>query len=209
MTDEEYLKSVRRGLKASVRFFQSRNRHRRERHVVREFLRNLGEKFLVREITSPSDDPPDVRFRECSFEIKEHMDAGRERHRDYKYALRTAEATTDPSELLEQFTPKDISLNELYTLVLIDAQALAAEKYPLAVRRGLDLLLYVNLQDVMGVVMTPFPDVTALASLGWRSVSFVKGHWSCVLTAADDAPENLRTAVGKLVHRPQPHRKRI
>ena len=206
MTDDEYLKSIRRGLKASVRFFDSKNRQSRERHVVREFLRNLGHRFLVRELESVADDPPDVRFRNCTFEIKEHIDP-RERHREYKEALKKACAATDPSELIEHFTPKDISLSDLYGLVFADAQALAKNKYPLAVIRELDLLVYVNLQDVMGMKVTPLPDVTPLASLGWRSVSFVKGHWSCVLAASDKAPALLRDLAGKLVHRKPPGRR--
>lgn len=204
MRDDEYLKSVRRGLKASVRFFESKNKQRRERFVVREFLLNLGQQFLARDLKTPPDDPPDVRFEDCNFEIKEHMDRGRERHREYKEALKKADAATDASQLLKRFTPIDISLGDIYALVLTDAQLLAVKKYPSAVRRRLDLLVYVNLQDVMGMVVTPLPDTAALTSLGWRSVSFVKGHWSCVLTAADDAPDLLRDAMGKLVHRNQP-----
>jgi len=207
MTDDEYLKSVRHGLKASVKFFESKNRQRRERHVVREFLRNLGYRALVRELESVADDPPDVRFRGCNFEVKEHLDPGRERHREYKEALKKACAATDPSELLEPFTPRDTSLHELYSLVLVDAQALAKTKYPLAVRRELDLLVYVNLQDVMGMKVTPFPDVAPLASLGWRSVAFVEGHWSSVLTATERAPALLRDVVGRLIQRKPPRRK--
>ena len=118
MSDDEYLKSIRRGLKASVRFFDSKNRQSRERHVVREFLRNFGHRFLVRELESVADDPPDVRFRDYTFEIKEHMDP-RERHREYKEALKKACATTDLPEL-KHFTPTDISLSDLYGLVFAD-----------------------------------------------------------------------------------------
>ena len=48
---------------------------------------------------------------------------------------------------------------------------------------------------------TPFPDVAALSALGWRSVSFVKGNRSCVLLATPGAPNFIRNAVGRVVHR--------
>ena len=176
MTDDEYLKSIRRGLKASVKFFESQNRQRREKHVVREFLRNLECKFLVRELEPVNDDPPDIRFRDCSFEIKEHMDAGRPRHRQYKEALEKANAATDPSDLLEHFTPKDMSLSELHDLVLAEAESLSKRKYPPAVRREIDLLIYINLEDVMGMKVDELPDLARLRSTGWRSISFIKGY---------------------------------
>jgi hypothetical protein len=206
MTDDEYLKARCRDLKASIRYFSSKNRHRREKHVVREFLRNLGKRVLVRDLESVLDDPPDVRFQDCLFEIKEHMDP-RERHREYKDALEQLCRTKDPEVLLEPFTPKDITLSAVYRLVLADATALATNKYPLAVIRNLDLLVYINLEDVMGMRPDGLPDVAPLASLGWRSVSFLKGHWSCVLAATEKAPTILRDFLGKPLHR-KPSRQR-
>ncbi len=60
---------------------------------------------------------------------------------------------------------------------------------------------YVNLQNVMGLVETPFPDTADLKKLGWRSVSFVMGHRGCVLTTNNNAPSFLVSASHKISHR--------
>src|ERR1019366_383790 len=102
----------------------------------------------MRELKPTSDDPPDVEYLECKFEIKEHMDP-RERHREYKEALKKLCEAKDPAVLMELYTPRDIALSKVYELVFADAQALVKKKYPLAVVRGLDLLVYVNLENVL------------------------------------------------------------
>ena len=76
-----------------------------------------------------------------------------------------------------------------------------AKHYAPSVCRVLDLLFYVNLQNVIGLVETPYPDTSALRLLPWRSISFAKGHRAGVLVARDDAPEFLKNAVGTVRHR--------
>ena len=68
-------------------------------------------------------------------------------------------------------------------------------------RKGLDLLLYVNLNNVFGLVEALFPELTALDSLGYRSVAFVMGYRSSTLVAKGDAPSFIKGALGKIVHR--------
>ena len=58
-------------------------------------------------------DPPDVRFRDAAFEIKEILDEGRRRHADLKEGLEKAKAARVPSDLLEPLTPRDITYNEV------------------------------------------------------------------------------------------------
>lgn len=54
--------------------------------------------------------------------------------------------------------------------------------------------------DVMRLIETPLPDVTSLAALGYRSVSFLEGHRSCVLCADPNAPSFLHVQPG-IIHR--------
>jgi hypothetical protein len=53
----------------------------------------------------------------------------------------------------------------------------------------------------MGLAEVPYPDVTALRALPWRSVSFVMGWRACVLVVRENTPEFLKSAVGKVWHR--------
>ena len=198
--DEEYLEAQRKARAAAVDFFRSANKPERERRVVRAFLTNLGLSFADSELVAVQD-PPDVRFRDANFEVKEIPDEGRRRHQEYKERLEEAIGATAPTKSVRTVAYNELAISKVYDLILQRAKALAAEKYPSEVRRNLDLLFYVNLIHTFEFVEAPFPDVTALPALGWRSVSFVKGYRSCVLLATPRAPNFVRNAVGRVVHR--------
>jgi hypothetical protein len=202
MNDDSYLNDIRNGLKESVDFFASQDKFIRERWVVAEFLTNLSMPFAEADLVRGSD-PPDVIFREAQFEVKEILDKGRKRHAEFKQALVQANTATDPAELLEEYSPKDVSIQEVYALIHSVAADFATRKYSRDVRGQIDLLCYVNLEDVMGFIETPFPDVTPLALLGYRSVSFLEGHRSCVLCANPSAPSFLRVPPG-IIYRAVP-----
>lgn len=202
MGDDSYLNNIRKGLNESVDFFASQDKFIREKRVVANFLTNLSIPFAETDLIRGSD-PPDVIFRDAQFEVKEILDKNRKRHAEYKKALVRANAATDPAELLEEYSPKDISIQEVYELIHSVAADLATRKYLCGVRGQIDLLCYVNLEDVMDFIEIPFPDVTPLAALGYRSVSFLEGHRSCVLCAASSAPSFLHLPPG-IVHRAVP-----
>ncbi len=174
-----------------MRFFSSASKSERELWVAKEFLENLGAEFSDDELIVPENDPPDVVFRDVLFEVKEILDQGRRRHAEFKESLRKAKAAKSIDELFEQSTPRDITYTEIYALVLEQASELAGSKYPLAVRQQLDLLFYVNLEDVYGYVASPLPPPDAMRALGWRSVSFLAGKISCVTAARTNAPNFL------------------
>lgn len=201
MNDEEYLEAQRKARAESVEFFRSENKPERERWIVREYVTNLGLNFAEQEIRSSQQDPPDVLFRDANFEIKEILSEGRRRHQEYKEGLEKALSATTIGDLVENFTPRDVTVSDVCGLVLREAMALAEGKYPPAVRKNLDLLFYVNLSDVFGLVETPFPNLNALKALGYRSVAFVMGRRSSTLTADNDAPTFIKAAVGRIVHR--------
>jgi hypothetical protein len=202
MDDDSYLNDIRNGLKESVDFFASQDKFIRERWVVANFLTNLSMPFAETDLVRGSD-PPDVIFRDAQFEVKEILDKDRKRHAEYKQALVRASAATDPAELLEEYSPKDISIQEVYALIHSVAADFATRKYSRDVRGQIDLLCYVNLEDVMGFIETPFPDVTPLAVLGYRSVSFLEEHRSCVLCADPSTPSFLHVPSG-IIHRAVP-----
>ena len=202
MTDEEYLEAQRKARAESVEFFRSGNKPERERWVAHEYLTNLGVSFTDEELVSSPQDPPDVLFRGANFEIKEILSEGRRRHQEYKEGLQKSLEAMTPADLLEHFTPRDISIAGVCALICNEATALAKEKYTtIAVRKSLDLLFYVNLSDVFGLVEAPFPELTALESLGYRSVAFVMGYRSSTLAAKGDAPSFITGPLSQIAHR--------
>ena len=187
--DTNLIKERIQSLEESVVYFGVKNKEKRERWVARAFIRNLNIPFEDTEAQSPAQDPPDVVFRDAKFEIKEILEEDRRRHKEYKEELAHARTINDPQELLTQYTPVDKTITDIYQLCL--DRTLTLTKYPTAVREATDLLYYVNLQHVMGLIDAPFPDTSELQALGWRSVSFVKGFHSCVLTTNTDTPDFL------------------
>ena len=141
---------------------------RKLRWVVGSFLKNMSISFAETDLVR-GDDPPDVVFCDAQFEVKEILDKGRKRHTEYKEALARANNATNPAELLEEYSPKDISITEVYDRVYSEAATLAELKYSIEFRRNLDLLFYINWKDIGRLVDKPFPDVTPLTVLGYRS----------------------------------------
>jgi hypothetical protein len=128
------------------------------------------------------------------------MDPGRRRHDEYRAALGKARRATKAEDLLEPYTPRDATLTDIFELIAVETPILVNQYYP-GLCMNVDLLFYINLQDVMGLIEAPYPDVTDLANLPWRSISFVMGRRSCVLTARGHAPKFLSAAVGTIKHR--------
>ncbi len=200
MTDEEYLAAVRKAREESVRFFSPKNRRERELWVANEFLTNLGITFDQSELVHIKDDPPDVKFRAANFEIKEILDEGRRRHA--KASLERAYVATSPSELLSDVTPRDITYTEVCALIEARVDELAT-KYAPDARGQMDLLFYVNLDNVYGYVSTPLPSLKRLRQTGFRSVSLVIGRLSGVLMFTEAAPEFLRKDGVRIIRRPK------
>ena len=199
MDDEEYLAEYVKGLEASVAYFAPGTTKVRELSTASSFIENLRVDFTDAELISPNDDPPDIIFRDASFEIKEILDPGRLRHAEYKEELKRARTLTKREDSFQMFTPKDAHISDIFDR----CESTAAElqnRYPAAVRAELDLLFYVNLQKVFRVIGEPFPSSNRLAYLGWRSISFVMGQRSSCLFARPDAPDFIREAVGRIVH---------
>jgi len=199
MNDAEFIKERIEALEESIEYYSAKNKAEREIWVAEAFIQNLNIEYESSEFHSPEQDPPDVVFRDAEFEVKEILDLGRRRHDEYKAELESTRKATSAQELLRLYRPIDKSIKDIYKLCLEATRALT--KYPAAVRASTDLLYYVNLQHVVGLFETPFPDATELELLGWRSVSFVMGHRSCVFTTRLDASDILVKAAHPIHHR--------
>jgi hypothetical protein len=139
MENEEFLKDRRCALEKSIEYFSAKNKQERERWVCTEFIKNLGIAFDETEVLSPNDDPPDVTFRDARFEIKEVLDPGRRRHAEYKASLRKAVETSDPLDLVGQFTLQDnITPLQLGNRILKELESFNGHYAP-SVRANLDL----------------------------------------------------------------------
>ncbi len=199
--DEEFLEALRRGLRESVAFWAPDKKLERETYTVRTLLRHLGIEHAEAEITAEPAEPPDMRFRDARLEIKEMLDHDRRRHDEYRQKLAKALTAKSPRELMEQYTPQDLTFREIARRV-VQILRDAATHYAPRVIEQLDLLVYVNLLKRIVVLDSPVPDSSDFSQFGWRSISVVRSSVACVLYARADAPDFLRSHVGRPMSRP-------
>lgn len=202
MRDSDPLEDHREAIRDSVRYFSVEQKAERERYVVKAFLKRMGIAFAEEEVRSVEKDPPDVAFRDARFEVKEIMDEGRERHREYKEKYMKALEATEVSQLFRSFIPKTLDLLETYRLVVEESLALM-KKYPASACANLDLLFYINLLDVMRFDDSAILNMSTIRLHPWRSVSFVLGPLAGgVLAARESAPEFLKDLLGQIITPP-------
>lgn len=164
--------------------------------MCRELLCNLNFRPWYKSFVSLADDPPDVMYRRARFEVKEILDQGRKRHKEYQDALYRALKATDPSELLEHYSPEAITPEQVGNLIgdkLITLQ----NKYPSKTKASLDLLFYVNLINIH-LQQGSMPPTSSFSAFGWRSISAVFGIGALVFFADHKAPRFLRDYAGTL-----------
>jgi hypothetical protein len=196
MKKKRFIEDMQEALKESVDFFSPKRKKERDIGVGISFLENLGIKFERREVFAPSQDPPDVVFRGAMFEIKEILDPGRLRHKEYKDKLEKAQQVTDPDDLLELYTPLDLTPEDISRLALNQIKTLS-RKYDSKTIRNLDLLIYINLihHHLKKERMTKR---SIFSDCGWRSISALQGWGGLVFYADKSAPEFLREKEGTL-----------
>ncbi len=89
MTNDEILTDV----KDSFEFLGNKNKAERDKFVVRNFLKILMVDFDDSDLHAPSEyNPADIRFDGAEFQIKEILDHGRLRNKEYKEAYNNASA---------------------------------------------------------------------------------------------------------------------
>lgn len=195
------MEALRRGLRESVAFWSPDKKVERETYTVRTLLRHLGIEYAEAEIRPEKAEPPDISFRDARFEIKEMLDHDRQRHDEYRKKLEKALAAKSPRELMEQYTPQDLTFQQIGEL-LVPILREAASHYAPKVIGQLDLLVYVNLLKRIVVLDSPVPDAASFLPYGWRSISVVRSSVACVFCARSDAPNFLRSHVDVPMSRP-------
>lgn len=203
MDEKEFLDAQRQSIEHAIEFFSNRSKKERELWVVRRFLQTLGISFDESELKASDCDPPDVLFQGLSFEVKEEMDPGRRRHDEYREALLKVNQANSVRELLRREIPRVLSYDEIASHAIKKASTLVKNrKYPVAVRKTLDLLVYANLDAVYGYRESPLPPCDGLIGQGWRSVSFLSGDIASVLSASASCSQLLADFEGKVLRHP-------
>jgi hypothetical protein len=187
----KYLKSLKKNLKATNRFFSSKHKFERECWIVKKFL-NLKNTDAFEK---PNNDPPDVLYEDARFEVIEILDEGRKRndeHRERAIKIEEALRNKSLSPLLEVYQLSSVSKDDLINEVLKKI-SVKERKYAPAVTASLDLLVYVNYQvkklDITSQITVPIED----RFNKWRSVSVLtNSHGGFVIFVGPLAPKFLK-----------------
>lgn len=195
-SDDDLLEEQRTAIRESCDLLTSSKRKPDwEREVCCALLREIGVDFEEGELASPDVDPPDVNFRDASFEVKELLDDGRRRDDEYKDAVRQADSATSFSDLSQIADNPEMSLAGVMTVVGDRLEDLRTA-YGFNEQASFDLVFYFNLQVRVREVREERPvgplSSPALVSCRYRSVSVYANSFALVLDAKEDAPEFLR-----------------
>ena len=192
---DDYVESVKKGLKESRQYFGNAKKQERELWVLREFLSYLPITINDAGITASTQEPNDVFYEQHGFQVKEVLSEGRLRGKEYADKLNAISEETKPDELLEPYTPIHIPLKEALPRVVSELARHREEKYKNQTTE-IDVLVYLNLSD------TTYTDeeVTYIQDefSKWRSVSLVSNNCAIVLSCNNESNSLLNPLVGKL-----------
>ena len=190
----ERKKNLIEDLTESVDYFSGGNKWNREKWVVERLLSSLDVQYDESEL-SKCDEPVDVGFRDARFQIKEAMhfpdEKQRRRHDEYRSALRKAKAAETLEELTSLMPYRQVTWDQIVTESLRETKA-RIEKYPVEVRRKLDVICYYNRHGHFEAD-APTP---AFEAIDCRSFSIVSNKSAIVLFATASSPAFLQAATG-------------
>lgn len=193
MTDDtsDWKIPYRRALEESIEFLGRDGKFARECWVVGRLLHALNVEFSESQLQR-GDEPVDVQFLDASFQVKELMEIDRRRGDELQASLSKLQEADSLADMMEQYSPKEITFNEVVDLALTKAAVLEARGYGPSEIERLDLLCYFNYLDysVIG------PLQVERSKSRFRSVSVVSNTYCGVIHASDHAPQFLRSNVG-------------
>ena len=178
----------------SIQFFSNDGKFEREVWVVRQLLVATGTIFQEPDF-KPDDEPSDVSFQDARFQVKELMQDGRRRHDELRKNLVILEEADSYSDLLESYSPKDITFTEIVEKTLARANSLEETKYGPKEVCSIDLLCYFNWLDYSIVPPLEIPEIES----NFRSISLVSNTYCAVLRASVSAPHFLQSNVGRVL----------
>ena len=194
---DKYVKSIKNSLAEAIDFFRNPRKGERERWVACEFLRYLIQDLDIEDIKESKQEPIDVTYKELEFQIKEIQSEGSRRGKEYNDKYKAITEQTEPSDLLEEYSPAHISINDVMPRLIAELQRHRTKKY-YNLTSDINVLVYLNLKG------TTYNNIEVDYTLigeeinNWLSVSVVTNNCAIVLNCNDSALELLNTNVGQL-----------
>ena len=201
MDDSDYLRLLTHQAEQANAFLSNARKWERERWVCQRLLQALNVSHRLDEFSAANHEPPDVLFREASFEVFFVLDEGRRLNDEWRAELERRRSAFSLSQLVRRETkPRRIAAAELQQRLTPTLRKKAHNYKERGLDLGeLDLLAYVNLKRAVPDFNSHFPPPTEFLRQGWRSLSLVGPTFARVLFAHADAPDFLRNNLGRTV----------
>lgn len=201
MDDSDYLRLLTHQAEQANAFLSNARKWERERWVCQRLLQALNVSHRLDEFSAANHEPPDVLFREASFEVFFVLDEGRRLNDEWRAELERRRSAFSLSQLVRRETkPRRIAAAELQQRLTPTLRKKAHNYKERGLDLGeLDLLAYVNLKRAVPDFNSHFPPPTEFLRQGWRSLSLVGPTFARVLFAHPSAPDFLRNNLGRSV----------
>ncbi|WP_339413889.1 DUF1780 domain-containing protein [Pseudomonas sp. EA_35y_Pfl2_R5] len=201
MDDSDYLRLLTHQAEQANAFLSNARKWERERWVCQRLLQALNVSHRLDEFSAADHEPPDVLFREASFEVFFVLDEGRRLNDEWRAELERRRSAFSLSQLVRrEAKPRRIAAAELQQRLTPTLRKKAHNYKERGLDLGeLDLLAYVNLKRAVPDFNSHFPPPTEFLRQGWRSLSLVGPTFARVLFAHPDAPDFLRNNLGRSV----------
>ncbi|MNF57801.1 hypothetical protein D3C85_686760 [compost metagenome] len=201
MDDSDYLRLLTRQAEQANAFLSNARKWERERWVCQRLLQALNVSHRLEEFSAAGQEPPDVLFREASFEVFFVLDEGRRLNDEWRIELERRRSAFSLSQLVRrEAKPRRIGAAELQARLAPTLRKKAHNYSERGLDPGeLDMLAFVSLKRVVPDFNSHFPPPTEFLRQGWRSLSLVGPTFARVLFAHPEAPDFLRGNLGRCV----------
>ncbi|MEA9976071.1 MULTISPECIES: DUF1780 domain-containing protein [unclassified Pseudomonas] len=201
MDDSDYLRLLTIQAEQANAFLSNARKWERERWVCQRLLQGLNIAHRNEDFTPAGQEPPDVLFREASFEVFFVLDEGRRLNDEWREELQRRRSAFSLSQLVRrEAKPKRISAPELLQRLAPTLRKKAHNYRERGLDLGeLDIIAFASLKREVLDLNSHFPPPTEYLRQGWRSLSLVGPTFARVLFAHPDAPDFLRTNLGRSV----------
>ncbi|MEA1606747.1 DUF1780 domain-containing protein [Pseudomonas spirodelae] len=201
MDDSDYLRLLTHQAEQANAFLSNARKWERERWVCQRLLQALNVSHRLDEFSAADHEPPDVLFRDASFEVFFVLDEGRRLNDEWRAELERRRSAFSLSQLVRrEAKPRRIAAANLQQRLTPTLRKKAHNYQERGLDLGeLDLLAYVNLKRAVPDFNSHFPPPTEFLRQGWRSLSLVGPTFARVLFAHPGAPSFLRNNLGRSV----------
>lgn len=201
MDDSDYLRLLTHQAEQANAFLSNARKWERERWVCQRLLQALNVSHRLEEFSAAEHEPPDVLFREASFEVFFVLDEGRRLNDEWRAELERRRSAFSLSQLVRrEAKPRRIAAADLQQRLTPTLRKKAHNYQERGLDLGeLDIVAYVNLKRAVPDFNSHFPPPTEFLRQGWRSLSLVGPSFARVLFAHPDAPDFLRNNLGRSV----------